>query len=367
MKRKLIALLLVLSTLFFASSCGEEEYPVTESTKEEKETVLTMTYGKTKYDVPYELYRAFFLQLKGSVDGGDASVWTGAEKDIYTEKINTLIFSRIAEIYAVIHLCKEADIDPYSKEYDEKVKEYIKASIEGGDIGGVRFKGFEGDVEAYKASLKEMYMNDSVADLFIRYTLALEALNGYYGGDPDNNDPSKNTGKLSFTKDDVLAFYNGDGAVRVLRAFLPGEAFTEQRATEIRNNIASKTTEAQVANYMIQYTLSGGRDVKDGELIGLYSLDSRYYGELTEKAFGLNVGETSELITLNSETEVGYTVIYKVEKNAEHFESCYDKIKEVYIQNEIGRMLNAAETALIESAVFTAKGKTLDPALIAMP
>ena len=367
MKRKLIALLLVLSTLFLATACGEEEYPVIESTKEEKETVLTMTYGKEKYEIPYELYRAFFLQLKGSVDGGDASVWSGEQKDGYVEKINGLIFSRIAEIYAVIHLCKEAGIDPYSKENDEKVKEYIKASIEGGDIGGVRFEGFDGDWEAYRASLKEMYMNDSVADLFIRYTLALEELNLYYGGNPDSNDPAKTTGKLTFTKDEVLAFYNGDGAVRVLRAFLPAEAFSEQRANEIRNNIASKQNETAVANYMIQYTLSGGQDVKDGEVIGLYSLDARYYGELTEKAFSLSVGQTSDIISLNSETEVGYTVIYKVEKSAEHFDACYDKIKEVYIQNEIGKLLNSAETALIDGATFTSAGKALDHALIAMP
>ena len=353
--------------LFLFISCGDEDYPPVESTDEESKTVITLSYAGEKYNVPYEIYRAFFLQVRNAVDGGDTSVWTSADKATYVNKANELIFSRIAEIYAVFYLCKEAGINPYSKEIDEQIDEYIRISIEGGDLGGKRFVGFEGDYDAYLASLKEMYYNYSVSVLLIRSHIALDALNLYYAGNPDSNNPEDSVGALKFTKDDVRDFYYGDESVRVLRAFLPTEGFTKERAEEIRNSIATKDGESAVATYMINFTLSGGADVKNGELIGLYSLDDRYYGEITDAAFALKNGETSAPIYLNTENEVGYSIVYKAAKSDAHYESCYNDVKAVYIQNEIGRLLNNTETALIAGLSFTSSGKAIDHASISMP
>lgn len=359
MKRKLIALLLALSLTFLFVSCGEDEYPSVESTDEELKTVMTLSYGEERYDIPYELYRAFFLQLKSAVDGGNSAVWSSSDKNTYIEKIDAMIKSRIAEIYAVFYLCEQVDIDPHSKEIDEEIKEYVKVSVEGGDIGNVRIEGFGGDYEAYLASLKEMYVNSSVSQLLLRYTIALEKLNLYYAGNQNSNNPEENKGALEYTKEDVKAFYDGDECVRVLRAFLPSEAFTAERAGEIRDSIAAKDGEGAVANYMIQYTLIGGKDVKNGEPIGKYSLDKRYYGEITEVAFSLGIGETSEPISLNTQNELGYSILYKAEKSDTHFNDCYGDVEAVYIQNEIGKILYSAEAELIRSAAFTDAGKAI--------
>lgn len=351
--------------IFLFTACGENEYPPVESTKEESETVMTLSFAGESYKIPYELYRTFFLQLRDSVDGGDRTVWTSSEKDTYVEKINEMILSRIAEIYAVFYLCKEAGIDPYSKETDKLVEEYIKVSVEGGDLGGVRFEGFDGNYDAYLASLEEMYVNYSVSDLFIRYTLALEELNVYYAGKETNN-PADAKGAIEYTKDDVRDFYYGEDSVRVLRAFLPSEAFTKERANEIRGAIAAKEGESAVANYMIGYTLSGGQDIKNGEIIGIRSLDARYYNELTDAAFSLEIGETSELISLNTEIEVGYVIIYRAQKSDAHYESCYDDIAAVYVQNEIGNLIHNTEQSLIASAAFTKAGKEINHSIISM-
>ena len=86
MKKRFAALILIFSIIASISlslvSCGEKYEPV-ESTAEEKRTVMTISYDGEKYKVPYELYRAFFLQLKPVVDGGNADVWTGENKDEY--------------------------------------------------------------------------------------------------------------------------------------------------------------------------------------------------------------------------------------------------------------------------------------------
>ena len=367
MKTKLIAFLLIISSLFTLFSCKDDEkYPPVESTDEEKKTVMTMSLDGEDYNIPFELYRAFFLQLKKSVDNGDGSVWTGNDKDKYIKAIDDMILSRIGEIYSVFHLAKKVGIDPHSESINAKVKDYIIAGIEGGGEGNVIFDGFDGDYEAYLASLKEMYLNYSVQDLLIRYTLTLDELTLYYSGNPDDNDPEKEHGALKYTKDDVKEFYDSDESARVIRAFFSSEAFTKKRVEEIRNTIASKSNETEVANYIIQYTLTGGEDIKNGELIGRYSLDGRYYGEITDAAFSLSIGETSEVITLMTQNEEGYTVIYRSFKSDEHFEKCYQSIAMVYTENEIGKLLYDAQTALIESAEYKDFLKTLDRASISM-
>ena len=89
--------------------------------------------GKT-YDVRYELYRAFFLTYKNQVDGGNSSVWTSDEKDVYVEKINDLILNRITEIYSAFAICERIDFDIYSSSVEKKIKENIKTISEYSDL-----------------------------------------------------------------------------------------------------------------------------------------------------------------------------------------------------------------------------------------
>lgn len=367
LKNRLIALLLIITSLFALFSCGKEDkYPPIESTDEEKKTVMTLSIDEEKYQIPYELYRAFFLQLKKSVDGGDESVWTSENKAEFIEKIDSMIISRIGEIYAVFHLAAKAGIDPYSESINTRVREYIIEGVEGGGEGNVIFNGFNGDYEAYLASLKALYLNYSVQDLLIRYTITLSELTLYYAGNPDDNDPKKEHGALKYTSEDVKSFYDSEESVRVIRAYFSKDAFTEKRVGEIRDSIAAKESHNDVANYIIQYSLTSGEDIKNGEIIGKYSLDDRYYGDITEAAFALGIGETSEVITLLTENEEGYAVIYRTDKNDEHFEKCYSSISMVYAENEIGKLLFNAQNALIESAEYKDVLKSLDRASISM-
>ncbi len=368
MKKKILAILLALAALFGLSSCSGDEtvYPPVESTKEELKTVMTLSFEGEKYDIPYELYRAFFLQYKSVVDGGNADVWQSQDKAKYVEEIDALIISKISSIYSVFHVADKVGIDPYSKEFDEQVSEYIAISVNGGSVGDAVLEGFGGDYDEYLLSLKEMNLNYSVADLLLRYTLAQEKVRAFYAGDTDNNDPEKADGALDYTRDDVKAFYDGSESARIIRAFFAEEAFTESRANEIRDSIASKSSESDVTSYIIQFTLTGGEDIKNGEVLGKYSLDSAYYSEITAATFSLLPGETSEVIRLISYNENGYTVIYRAEKSDEHFEKCYDSIASVYVENEIGKLFNSAEAALKESVVYTDFLRGLDRAVISM-
>ena len=95
---------------------------------------------------------------------------------------------------------------------------------------------------------------------------------------------------------------------------------------------------------MIANTLAG-EGLRDGMVIGKYGLDPAYYAELTEAAFSLSIGDTSDVIEIITGSNNGYYIIYRVDKSDAHFDKCYDEIEASYILNLIGKdVFNAAES-----------------------
>ncbi len=332
------------------SSCSEN-YPPIESSEEENRVVMTLRFEEEKYDVKYELYRALFLTLKPSVDGGDDSVWSGSDKQKYIDEINQKIIARVSDIFSVFSIAKEIGIDVYSKSYDKQVKTLVKASVEGGIVGDLSYEGFGGDYEKYLNSLKEIYLNYSVQDLMMRYALATEEIYYYYRGDINND---ANLGNLSYTKDDVKAFYDSEDSVRIRRLFLSSDSpsFTTERVQEIREKIAAATTEEEVIYLMINYSLTAdtGSEMKNGTIVGKHNLDSFYYQDFTDAAFTIPYFGTSEPIKVSTTINDGYFILYKTRKESTHFEECYEEIRNVYVENRIGEILDARRDALASGA-----------------
>lgn len=354
MIKKAIALIMTsVLCLFCLVSCSEG-YPPVASTEKEAEVIMTVEFGEKKYDVKYELYRALFLTLKSQVDGGDSAVWDSAESASYEMAINALIVQRLTDIFSVFSIADEIGIDVYSDEYDEMVKECIIASVDGGAVGTMEYQGFDGDYDAYLASLKEMYLNYSVQDLFIRYALAVDDVYYYYTGNVDNDAVQ---GKLSYTKDDVKSYYDSDACVRVKQLFLSTltTSYTKERANEIRDSIASAANENAVFLLMINHSALGdvGKELEDGTMIGRHNLDPFYYGELTAAAFALNLYETSEVIEITTSSDKGFFILYRTDKSDSHFEECYEEIEAFYVEDKIGEILDERALALKESLKTT--------------
>ena len=362
--KKILTLILITALCLSLVACGNKYKPV-ESTAEERQTMYTMSIEGEKYEVAYELYRAFFLQYKAKVDGGDESVWTGDDKAAYISEIDEIIFSRIADVYAVFHACKKVGIDIYSKVVEETIEDYITVSIEGGSIDDMTFAGFDGDYDAYLAHLKASYMNYSVQVLLYRYSIAYLLLEDYYADKVTGED------NVSYTREDVRAYYDSDECVRVLEAFLSTTTKTDKlintpsRAQRLRDGVAQQSNEWDAGTYMISNTLSG-EGLRDGMVIGKYSLDPAYYSSLTEAAFALGIGETSEVIEIVTGLSNGYYILYRAEKSAEHFEKCYEEIEASYILNLIGGEVSAAAEALKASISKTGALEGLDRASISM-
>ncbi len=353
-----IAVLLAFTNIFFLSACGEEYEPV-ESTAEEKRTVMKISYDKEKYEVPYELYRAFFLQLKPVVENGNKDAFSGPEKDAYIEEIDNLIVRRIAEIYSVFHLCEKEGINIYSKEFDDKISEYVKAAVEGGIIDGTVYKGFDGDYDKYLASLKEMNMNYSVQALLIRYQIASQKLALHYMG---NIGEGAELGKITYTKKDILDFYNdNEKSRRIICLYLDSEYFTEKNAEAKRENMAACTNEQSIVSYV--GSINGAPIV---DVIGMHTFDKFYYSELTEAAFSLEEGEASQVISLKTDDFDGYVIAYRLEKSESFFTSNYDSIVSSYLYDRFGETTESTANKIAAAISYTDVLKNLDRSSITM-
>lgn len=365
--KRIISLLLLTASLCMLTACGGKEYKPVASTEEEAKTVLTIRIGDKSYDVKYELYRAFFLNLKRTVDGGDESVWTGENKNEYVKKIDDLVLSQITDVYSVLYEAEKIGVDPYSSEFDKKVKKYVRIGVEGGIYNDLIIDGFGGSYSKYLDSLKAANMNYSVQDLLIRYSLAYDELNYYYAGYVKDEVTGELAGEhIEYTRDDVFDFYYSEDCVRVLRAYLP--LTTQKDPEKLRLDMidAARYGDDVVRQCVGEKSQTLIEDVDNGEVIGRFSLDTVYYGELINAAFGIGYSEVSEVITINTDTDSGYAILYKLVKTNQHFDDCYTDIREVYKQNEIGKILNTCASQMKSGVEITEFLKGLDRASISM-
>lgn len=363
--KKIIALLLVLATLFSFSACKKKYYAV-ESTEEEAKTVMTMSVDGKTYEVKYELYRAFFLTYKSTVDGGNADVWVGESKDEYVNRINGMIIERISEIYATFAICERIGFDLYSKDVEKQITEEIKAIVEEKTAEAEREGNEDYEYEDYLAELKANYLNYSVQTLMIRYSIAISAINDYYIGTASVDDVNygMTLGALEFTKDDVRAFYFGDDCTRVLiSSFQKIITDTpEEKAESIKSALANAAAteyspeekEAAVFNAIIKSGyFSNGAEVENGYVLGKYNLDRRYYQEMTDAVFGIDDGEVTDPISIVTAEENSYYVIYRSYKSEEHFDANYNEVLYVYLTNRVGEITYTVAEELMSSVNFT--------------
>ncbi len=364
--KRILALCLCLCMLCSLMACASNPYPPVESTEQERTEICKLTYGGKQYAVPYELYRTLCLTYRTEVDGGDIEAWNGPFAEQMRATLNERIFDRITEIYAVLALAEEVGINPYDKATENEIAAYVRASVEGGYVGGINAEGF-GTYEKYLESLAESYMNYSVQALIYRYYITSRRLDEYFIGKTDEYGVIVSDGALTYTDADVQAFYRGEESVRLLWAYFPENVWSAGRVEAIRDTIALKKTAEDVAYYMTRYTTAAGPDVESGHVIGRYSLDPAFYGELTKSAFALAMGETAPVIRVVSDEENGYYILYRTDKSEENLAENFEKVEMAYAQNEIGKKLVNVQNTLLSSKQTTEFFDSINPYSVKMP
>ena len=346
--KRIVTLLLVCATLFSLAGC--KKYEPQKSTELESTKVAALQYGSKKYEVNYELFRMLFLSAKETVSGNDPAKFEGEGGAALLEEARALALDKMYEIYSVFALCDELGIKLYSRKVDKAVEESITVSIEGGfGADGQEIVGL-GSYEKYLENLSLYYMNYAVQDLMLRYSYGVSAIGAHYRGTTDAYGNPNNDGNLTYTADDVTAYYNSEDTIRI---FLVFTTLGELRATELRDTIASMPTQEAASAYILGHTTASEADAKVGLVIGRYSLDSASYGNVTEAAFALAEGETSQPIEGIYGTQKGHFILYRAEKSAANLAENRESVASYYVENEIGKKFAAAKEALVQSATFT--------------
>lgn len=368
--KKIIATLLILASLVFLFACsgGVEYYEPKESTEEEKRVVMTFFLDGKSYDVKYELYRSLFLNFSSEYDKGDKSFWDTEASAEALEEINGKIIDFAADIYSTLHLAERIGFNPYSTEVDTEIKEYVKKSVDGYADDDETFLGFGGDYNAYLEHLKTLNINYAVQELLIRYEIARNAITEHYAGTVDSENPSEDMseGALEYSEADVKSFYNSDSCARVLLTELDSKSFSSSRAEEIRAKISSFSDTQDVKNYIVSFTSTTGNDAFEGVVIGTHSLDSAYYSEMTDAAFSLSYMQTSKVISVVTDRGAYYYILYKVDKNDEHYSKNYSDILNVYIRNEIGKIFSSVKSEFSNAIIYAELFSTIKHSEISM-
>ena len=367
--KKIFCIILIISALLSLSACDGYYEPV-ESTEEEARVIMTLSPDGKTYEVRYELYRAMFLTYKASVDGGDASVWTGEGREAYIEKIHGIIVERVTDIYAALHLCDKVGINLYSKAVEKEIKEYVKSSVEGGIYDGEVLGGYN-SYEEYLSALAKLGLNYSVQELILRYAIAINKLNAYYAGEAGDGylDDTLSGGTIKYTDEDIEDFYYSYDSVRYMLAFVQSKyEGAYERAVRLREKmLEAEGDDEAVAIAIVSSSISATEDVMRGVVIGKYSLDEENYRAMTEAAFNTNLGRVSEIVEITAGEEPGYYILYPILKTEEHFEECHDEIVTAYVENEIGKLLYDVQAALTEGARGSELLDSLDYSKIAYP
>jgi len=366
--KKIIAALLVLAAVFSLAACKKNkdtDYPAVESTEEEARTVITLSLDGKTYEVRYELYRAFFLTYKSQVDGGNPDVWAGDNKNEYVERINSIILDRITEIYAAFAMCDRIGFNLYSKDVENKIKQNIKTSVEGGSYGSSTIEGFD-SYDDYLDALKAMNLNYSVQTLLFRYAIAIDAIDTYYIGTAASDDVDYNItlGALKYTKEDVKRFYDSDDCVRVLRAsFQKGISYTPlEKAEKLKETLvsaASNHTSPEDKEEAVRRAIIGSNlylndtELQNGYVIGRHNLERGYYKDMTDAAFSISEGEVSNPISIVTDVEDSYYVLYRTYKSDAHFEENYESIRYTYLMNYVGEISHGVADEMKDSAAFS--------------
>lgn len=278
---------------------------IPESTEEELTAVLTV--GEA--EVPFEVYRYFFMNYKNEYDGGDDSYWKNedVDSDALYEVIKEKTVSAIHRCYATFSLCEEYGIDPYSSEMDKIVDETVEYYIE---------NEFDGK-KAYIESLESVHMTDSVFRFIMRR----------FECDKQLNDALIASGVIKTDDDTVLlAIKDPDMFCRAKQILIKNDA-----GEDISANYAKAKKALNAVSLGTDFDRLVAQYGEDTEMIvnptGYYFTHNELIEEFEEAAFALEIGETSGIV----ESHVGYHIIQRCEVDASYVKENFEALKESYL------------------------------------
>lgn len=319
------------------SACGGDKYKMQESTREEKQTILTMG----GHEVPYELFRAFFLTRTSALDA--ALPWE--EK---WEKVMPDVLEDISRVYAVFSLCEKYDIDPNSDAIDQALKDRIEISVDGGTLNGIYVSGY-GKYSAYLDALAANYLTDRASRLILRYQIAEEKLLSALAV------PYKSS--YQYTEADLQAFYESDNCralemvCRDLATYPDLEenyAIVEKALEYLKKDSSDENRQRIYWQYFNNTKLEESK-----AFVSLHAFPAEHGRDLLDEAFTLEIGEYSEPLTVRTGTSDYIYLLRRIEKPQGNFKDVAEDIEDLYLRDYFYRELSEKEAELRSNVAYT--------------
>ncbi len=307
-----LAVLAVLAAVF--SGCGGT-----------KDSTVVMKLGGI--DVRYDVYRFAVLTERAALEdkyGEDAFV--GATDEL-TVELREGAIKYLKGIYAVLSLAAERGLFP-----DDPAIADIAKRARATDVAAA------GGESEFLASIREAGMNEYVYDFIAGASALGDEL--YYA--------MLNSGELVSDEESVRSFLESDGCVRVRQVLVTTENRTDERALEIAEEVHSLAEGGADFDELISRY---GEDMNMfGSTQGYYLMRGVMYREFEDASFALGVGEVSEIV----KSPAGYSVIKRLEKDADYMKNHFDKLTEDYLdaQYSLAREERAETLEIGYSSVF---------------
>ncbi len=293
-----LALLLCLSAL----GCGKN-----------KKVVLTVGGQEVTYDV----FRYTYLNAKAQLDGGNEAYWQ-EDAEARRAELDALVEETLVNMYVVLALCEDYGVDPEGKALQKAVDEYYDHCEE--SYG----KDFE-------KSLEERFLSKDVLRFLLTVDFAKDEL--FYA--------LEEQGKILKTKEEIIEHAKTDAFIRVDKLLIvndAGENPEDNRAlaeSVLAKARAGEDFSALISRYSEQIDTKGNPN-------GFYITRYEYVETFEKVAFALEVGEISDVI----ETEDGFCILRRLEKEDAYIEKHYAELRDTYQQAEFNRIIDAKKPSM---------------------
>lgn len=320
MKKRILALVLVLATLF-AVSCSSG----IKSTAEQSRVVATCGGN----DVKYEELRYITLTCKAALEAkygeGIFAPYTSIAVGEYADELEDMVEEQICQNYASLNVFKEKNINTTDRITQKEVNEYV-SSVENA-LGGEK---------EYAAYLEECFMTDSV----LRFNTALEScFYRYYEVVSEEWD-----------KQAYDAVMSGDGFIHTMSILIRND---EGESVERNYSDAVKVL-AEIEGGKPLSSFIGTKYNQDTGMCNYYFMEGYFDKAYEEAAFALDIGEVSPVV----ETADGFYIIQRLELDSGYMADNVDALKSIYFECKMYEIIEALAAEL--ELEFNEYGKSID-------
>lgn len=289
------------------------------------------------YDVPYEMLRYAALNAYDDhIAAGGKEITAESLESDEGDAIHSLVMTNahdsLKSIYAVFALGEKYGI----KRDNEAIVALVDSKLE------EQRAGYGSDKE-YKSALEEMHMTMGVSRVTLEFEVIYEEI---YNAMLDNGDIETDENKLR-------EIFDSDDFIRVKELLFATERHSAEECRTLAESALSE--------------IEGGADFdeyiqENGESLFMFNNDDGYYlcrgiweEKLEDAAFGLEIGEMSDIIS----TEDGARILKRVEKSSDYIDENMESLTKSYTEGVFRRTIEDQISEMTVKTLSSASNITI--------